>query len=89
VTSAHWALRAIGVCNRVLHDAALKIARKLATSEQAPPRWIAKHATRQLAKPAALKRIQRSPPRARDVGTGLTVRCMSYARPSTPRAKYC
>jgi 3-methyladenine DNA glycosylase AlkD len=56
----NWALRGIGGRNLALNVAAVKLARKLAAREQAAPRWIGKDALRQLASPAARKRLERT-----------------------------
>ena len=44
----NWALRGIGRRNAVLHAAAGKLARRLAESTDAVPRWIGKDALREL-----------------------------------------
>jgi 3-methyladenine DNA glycosylase AlkD len=44
-----WALRAIGRRNKALHTAALKVANRLALSEEASCRWVGKDALRELA----------------------------------------
>jgi 3-methyladenine DNA glycosylase AlkD len=46
----NWALRAIGGRNRTLHAAALKVARRLALSQEASCRWVGKDALRQMAR---------------------------------------
>ena len=43
-----WALRMIGRRNRRLNAAALVVARRLASSDQAAPRWVGKDALREL-----------------------------------------
>jgi 3-methyladenine DNA glycosylase AlkD len=43
-----WALRAIGRRNKALHTAALKVANRLALSEEASCRWVGKDALREL-----------------------------------------
>ncbi len=60
----NWALRGVGERSLTLNEAAVKLAQKLAASDEAAPRWIGKDALRQLATPAARKRI------ARRVGAG-------------------
>jgi 3-methyladenine DNA glycosylase AlkD len=44
-----WALRAIGRRNKALHTAALKVANRLALSEEVSCRWVGKDARRELA----------------------------------------
>ena len=53
----NWALRAIGMRNRALNVAAVKLARRLATASQATPRWVGKDALRALTKPALLAKL--------------------------------
>jgi 3-methyladenine DNA glycosylase AlkD len=53
----NWALRGIGSRNPALNKAAVALAKRLAASEAAAPRWIGKDALRQLATPASLRRI--------------------------------
>jgi 3-methyladenine DNA glycosylase AlkD len=55
----NWALRGIGERSLALNAAAVKVARRLARSEDASCRWVGKDALRQLASPAARTRIQR------------------------------
>jgi 3-methyladenine DNA glycosylase AlkD len=43
-----WALRAVGRRNMALNAAALKVARRLALSEEAACRWVGKDAVREL-----------------------------------------
>lgn len=50
--SVNWALRAIGQRNRALNAAALKVARRLALSEEPSCRWVGKDALRQMARRA-------------------------------------
>jgi 3-methyladenine DNA glycosylase AlkD len=52
-----WALRAIGGRNVALNKAALTLARKLADSPEAAPRWIGKDALRDLTRPALQRRL--------------------------------
>ena len=47
----NWALRGIGRRNPALHAAALKVARRLALSTGAAPRWVGKDALRELESP--------------------------------------
>lgn len=54
-----WALRGIGHRNRVLNTAALNLARRLSTSENAAARWIGKDALRDMTRPAVLYRLDR------------------------------
>jgi 3-methyladenine DNA glycosylase AlkD len=54
--SVSWALRAIGRRNAALKMAALAVAKRLARSEQAAPRWVGKDVLRDLARqPARLQ----------------------------------
>jgi len=46
-----WALRGIGRRNRSLNAATVAVAKRLALSKQAAPRWVGKDALRQLARP--------------------------------------
>ena len=52
------ALRAIGKRNRALHAAALVVARRLAESKDATPRWVGKDALRELTSPAVTARLK-------------------------------
>jgi len=58
----NWALRGIGERNAVLNAAAVTLSRKLAAAAAPAPRWIGKDALRQLASPAAQKRLKRQTP---------------------------
>ena len=53
----NWALRAVGRRNPALHAAAVKLARRLAASTDATPRWVGKDALREITSPAVLKRL--------------------------------
>jgi len=53
----NWALRAVGRRNPALHTAAVKVARRLAASTDATPRWVGKDALREITSPAVLKRL--------------------------------
>lgn len=53
-----WALRSIGKRNRTLHAAALILARRLAASKDAPPRWVGSDAARELASPAIQRKLE-------------------------------
>jgi 3-methyladenine DNA glycosylase AlkD len=53
-----WALRSIGRRNRVLHTASIDVARRLAQSEDAGPRWVGKDALRELVSPAVMRRAR-------------------------------
>lgn len=46
-----WALRAIGRRSAALNEAALVVAKRLAASDEASPRWVGKDAARELASP--------------------------------------
>jgi len=54
-----WALRAIGSRNPQARAAAVQLARRLAASADATPRWIGKDVLRALASAATLKRVAR------------------------------
>jgi 3-methyladenine DNA glycosylase AlkD len=54
-----WALRGVGERSAPLNAAAVKLARKLAGSENAAARWIGKDALRQLDTPAVRKRLEK------------------------------
>ena len=60
-----WALRGIGERSLALNAAAVRVARRLAKSDEASCRWVGKDALRQLAGPAARERIGRRTLRAR------------------------
>ena len=49
--AVNWALRAIGKRNAALHAAAVAVARRLAASPAATPRWVGKDALRELTQP--------------------------------------
>ena len=53
----NWALRAVGSRSQALNVAALELARRLAESTEAAPRWIGRDALRQLSSPATKKRL--------------------------------
>lgn len=57
--AVNWALRGVGERNLKLNEAAVALAKKLALAKEPAPRWIGKDALRQLATPAALKRLAR------------------------------
>jgi 3-methyladenine DNA glycosylase AlkD len=52
-----WALRRIGRRNVALHEAALAVARRLATSPDAPARWVGRDALRDLDSPKVRARM--------------------------------
>jgi 3-methyladenine DNA glycosylase AlkD len=54
-----WALRGIGHRNRALHTAGVKLARRLARSEEAASRWVGKDVLRDLTRPAIMQRVRR------------------------------
>ena len=62
----NWALRAIGRRNRALHAAALKVAKRLAESEESAPRWVGKDALRELSSAKVRSKLAR--PAARTKG---------------------
>ncbi|MGO1003226.1 DNA alkylation repair protein [Lysobacter sp. CA196] len=53
----NWALRSIGKRNAVLHAAALAVAKRLAASTDAAPRWVGKDALRELNSAAVMARV--------------------------------
>lgn len=54
-----WALRRIGHRSLALHGAAVKLAQRLAASDQAPKRWVGKDALRDLSRPMVRARLAR------------------------------
>jgi 3-methyladenine DNA glycosylase AlkD len=54
-----WALRRIGSRSLPLHAAAVKLAGRLATSDDAPTRWVGKDALRDLSRPLVRARLAR------------------------------
>ena len=54
-----WALRGIGGRNKSLNAAALDVARRLATSDDAAARWVGKDALRDLTRPTLKARLAR------------------------------
>lgn len=54
----NWALRGIGKRNAKLEAAAIKVAKRLATSDEPAARWCGKDALRELTKPSQLKRLK-------------------------------
>jgi 3-methyladenine DNA glycosylase AlkD len=54
-----WALRSIGQRRPALHTAALKVARRLARSEEAACRWVGRDAVRDLTRPVVRARLAR------------------------------
>lgn len=60
VTKAvNWALRRIGRRNLALNAAAVTVARRLATSEEATCRWVGKDALRELTSPKVRSALAR------------------------------
>ena len=55
--AVNWALRAIGERNPALNAAAIAVARRLAESKDAAPRWVGKDALRGLTSPATTRRL--------------------------------
>ena len=53
----NWALRAVGRRNQALHAAAVAVARRLAASTEAAPRWVGKDALRELTSAAVVRRL--------------------------------
>jgi 3-methyladenine DNA glycosylase AlkD len=56
--AVNMALRAVGKRNRALNVAAQAVAKRLADSDDATPRWVGKDALRELSSPAVLKRLK-------------------------------
>jgi 3-methyladenine DNA glycosylase AlkD len=56
--AVNMALRAIGKRNRALNTAAVAVARRLAESKDATPRWVGRDALRELLKPALINRLK-------------------------------
>jgi len=56
--ATNMALRAIGKRNLALNSAAVRVARRLAESEDATARWIGKDALRELTSPALTTRLK-------------------------------
>ncbi|MGH8630097.1 MAG: DNA alkylation repair protein [Burkholderiales bacterium] len=54
-----WALRSVGRRNLALNAAALAVARRLAQSKEAAPRWVGKDALRELASPKVRSQLVR------------------------------
>jgi 3-methyladenine DNA glycosylase AlkD len=54
-----WALRSIGRRNQALNTATLVVAKHLAQSEEAAPRWVGKDALRELASPKVRSQLAR------------------------------
>ena len=52
-----WALRAVGRRNPVLNAAAVEVARRLAASPEAAPRWVGKDAVRELTSAAVIRQL--------------------------------
>ena len=57
--AVNWALRQIGKRSNALHAPALKLATKLAASEDKAARWIGKNAMKELTDPVQLERLSR------------------------------
>ena len=56
----NWALRAVGGRNAALNAAAVELARRLAGSSAAAPRWVGKDALRALTAPAMTRKFARA-----------------------------
>jgi 3-methyladenine DNA glycosylase AlkD len=54
-----WALRAVGRRSPALNRQSLAVARRLAASTEAAPRWVGKGAVRELTSPAVVRRLAR------------------------------
>jgi 3-methyladenine DNA glycosylase AlkD len=57
--AVNWALRSIGKRNPALNKAAIAVAKRLAASKDAAPRWIGKDALREITSPAVKRRLER------------------------------
>jgi 3-methyladenine DNA glycosylase AlkD len=57
--AVNWALRGIGRRNLKLNKASIALAKKLAESEDATPRWIGKDALRELTGTIVQKRLKK------------------------------
>jgi 3-methyladenine DNA glycosylase AlkD len=68
--AVNMALRAIGKRNAALNAAAVAVARRLADSPDAAPRWVGKDALRELTSPAVIGRLARSKARTRSPTKG-------------------
>lgn len=55
--AVNMALRAVGKRNAALNQAAIAVARRLAESPEATPRWVGKDALRELTSPSVVKRL--------------------------------
>lgn len=53
----NWALRCIGKRSLVLNASALAVAKRLAARPEAGPRWVGKHALRELTSPSVTRRL--------------------------------
>jgi 3-methyladenine DNA glycosylase AlkD len=52
-----WALRLIGRRNRALHEATVKLSERLAASDDATARWLARDVLRDVTRPAVVRRL--------------------------------
>jgi 3-methyladenine DNA glycosylase AlkD len=62
--AVNMALRAVGKRNAALNRAAVKVARRLAESPDAAPRWVGKDALRELTSPSVTRRLAKIVDRA-------------------------
>jgi 3-methyladenine DNA glycosylase AlkD len=56
--AVNWALRGVGRRSPALHEAAVAVARRLASAKDPAPRWVGKDALRELTSPAVLRRMR-------------------------------
>jgi 3-methyladenine DNA glycosylase AlkD len=63
--AVNMSLRAVGKRNGALHKAAVTVARRLADSPKAAPRWIGKDALRELSSDSVIRRIESRRPTAK------------------------
>lgn len=88
-----WALKGIGGRGPELHTAALELARRLAQSQDPAARWVGKDVLRDLAKPAALRRVakagqRRKPPEdAAAPGAKLSSGARAAAKPAARKKR--
>jgi 3-methyladenine DNA glycosylase AlkD len=55
--AVNWALRSVGKRSTPLNISAVAVAERLAGSREAAPRWVGKHALRELTSPAVQRRL--------------------------------
>jgi 3-methyladenine DNA glycosylase AlkD len=60
--SVNWALRTVGKRSAALNAASVAVARRLADSTEAAPRWVGKDALRELTSPGVVRRLAKKRP---------------------------